>query len=177
MRKLMATMAVLMLVPALSMAGTGKMEGRGSRGVDAADSNPSGTDGCGLGWQVTQKKTMLGTTIRGTTNAVVPPTFGMTSGTMGCDQHSIAKNDMEAAKFAYNNQDSISIEMAQGQGEYLAGLAKTLGCDDQVQAEFAKMTQDNYASIVGEGQSALRLIQNVKSQIKKNPVLSESCRA
>ncbi|NBV50384.1 DUF3015 domain-containing protein [bacterium] len=180
MRKLMTSMAVLMLVPALSMAGTGKdkMEGYGSRGVDAAaGANPSGTDGCGLGWQVTQKKTMLGTTIRGTTNAVVPPTFGMTSGTMGCDQHSIAKKDMDAAKFAFNNQESLSIEMAQGQGEYLAGFAKTLGCEDQVQADFAKMTQENYANIVGEGQSALSLLHNVKAQIKKHPVLAESCRA
>jgi len=179
MRKLMSSIAVLVLVPALSVAGTGKhkMEEHGSRGVDASRSNPSGTDGCGLGWQVTQKKTMLGTTIRGTTNAVVPPTFGMTSGTMGCDQHSIAKNDMNAAKFAFNNQESLSIEMAQGQGEYLAGFAKTLGCDDQAQAEFAKMTQDNYAIIAAKGKSALGLIETVKAQIKKHPVLSESCRA
>lgn len=48
----------------------------------------------------------------------------MTSGTMGCDQHQIAKNDKDPAKFAYNNLDSLSIEMAQGQGEY---LAETIG--------------------------------------------------
>lgn len=181
MRNLVSSFLLLVLVPAVSFAGTGKkqMDSYPSRGTDAVSNqaNPSGTDGCGLGWQVTQKKTMLGTTIRGTTNAVVPPTFGMTSGTMGCDKHEIAKNDMDAAKFAYNNQEPLSIEMAQGEGEYLAGFAKTLGCEDSVQGDFAKMTQENYETIVTEDQSALSLLKNVKAQIKKHPVLSESCRA
>ena len=42
--------------------------------------SPGGTDSCGLGWHVTQDKSLLATVTRSTTNAVVPPTFGMTSG-------------------------------------------------------------------------------------------------
>ena len=45
-----------------------------------------GSDGCGLGSEVTQKKSLLATTTRGTTNGTIPPAFGMTSGTIGCDQ-------------------------------------------------------------------------------------------
>ncbi|MBK9038693.1 MAG: DUF3015 family protein [Bdellovibrionales bacterium] len=41
-------------------------------------------DGCGLGWEVTDSETMIGTTTRGTTNMFVPPAFGMTTGTIGC---------------------------------------------------------------------------------------------
>lgn len=190
MRKLISSFLVLSLLPAVSLAGSAKekmpgkdkMEGysmpAGTRQLNAGrDANPSGTDGCGLGWQITQKKTMFGTSIRATTNAFVPPTFGMTSGTLGCDKHDIAKNDMEAAKYAYNNQEPLSIEMAQGEGEYLAGFAKTLGCDDSVQGDFAKMTQENYENIVAEGQSPLALLKNVKAQIKANPALAGSCRA
>lgn len=51
-------------------------------------------DGCGLGWEVTSSETMIGTTTRGTTNAVVPPTFGMTTGTLGCKKLDIASNDV-----------------------------------------------------------------------------------
>jgi len=180
MRRAINLLAILALLPTLALAGSKKdvMEGYGTRGVDATmGANPTGTDGCGLGWQVTQKKTMLGTTVRATTNAVVPPTFGMTSGTMGCDKHDIAKNDMDAAKFAFNNQEPLTIEMAQGQGEYLAGFAKTLGCEDSAQADFAKMTQDQFGQIVQKGQSPLSLLKNVKAQMKSHPVLSESCRA
>ena len=180
MRKLTSSLLVLALVPALSIADTAKkaMSPEPSRMVNAEKGvNPAGTDGCGLGWQVYQKKTMLGTTIRGTTNAVVPPTFGMTSGTMGCDQHQLAKNDVDAARYAFNNQEPLSIEMAQGEGEYLAAFAKTLGCDDSVQGEFAKMTQENYAAIAGNNASAIEMLQNVKAQVKKNAALSQSCRA
>jgi len=177
MVKLMSLLTVLALLPTLAVAKP-KMESMGAREVNAGKgANPSGTDGCGLGWQVTQKKTMFATSVRGTTNAFVPPTFGMTSGTLGCDRHDIAKNDMDAAKFAFNNQEPLSIEMAQGQGEYLAGFAKTLGCQDSAQAEFAKMAQNQYGEIVKDGQSPLGLLKNVKAQMKRNPVLSVSCRA
>ena len=177
MVKSIFVLGLIASMPALAQTKT-KMGMQPQREMTAErGSNPTGTDGCGLGWQVTQKKTMLGTSIRGTTNAFVPPTFGMTSGTMGCEKHDIAKNDMDAAKFAFNNQEPLTIEMAQGQGEYLAGFAKTLGCDDTAQPEFAKMAQNQYGEIVKDGQSPLGLLKNVKAQMKKNPVLSVSCRA
>ena len=136
------------------------------------------SDGCGLGWQVTAKKSFLGTTTRGTTNAFVPPTFGMTSGTIGCEQHSFAKQDTNAAVFAFNNFDSIKIEMAEGQGETLQGFAKTMGCNDSAFGAFGEMTQQNYRAIIGtEKTSSTQMFQNVKSQIKKNAILSSNCRA
>src|SRR4051812_42927982 len=79
------------------------------------------TDSCGLGWQVTQKKTLSAKTTRGTTNAFVPPTFGMTTGTIGCAQHPLSKRDVEGALYATTNFDELSVEMAEGQGEFLKG--------------------------------------------------------
>lgn len=144
--------------------------------AESGGTNPSGTDGCGLGWQVTDQKTWLGTTTRGTTNAIVPPTFGMTSGTIGCEKHPIAKNEVEAAAYAYNNYDSLSIEMAQGRGEYVNGLAKSLGCNDAVVPAFGQMTQKNYMQIMGsEKSSAMDMYENVKTQIKNDTLLSVNC--
>lgn len=146
-------------------------------GGSSGEGNWDKSDGCGLGWQVTDKKTWFGTTTRGTTNAFVPPTFGMTSGTMGCEQHPIAKNETEAAAYAYNNYDSLSVEMAQGQGEYVAGLAKAMGCDDSSVQTFGKMTQENYKDIMGSDKSsAMDMYENVKTQIKNNPTLAVNCR-
>ncbi|MFM8315218.1 MAG: DUF3015 family protein [Deltaproteobacteria bacterium] len=76
------------------LAAKGSSASSGSVGL-----NDAGTDSCGLGWQVTQKKSFLATTTRGTTNAFVPPTFGMTFGTIGCDKHSFAKNMVIRAVF------------------------------------------------------------------------------
>jgi hypothetical protein len=122
-------------------------------------STPGGSDSCGLGWEVTQKKSFLGTTTRGTTNGVVPPTFGMTTGTIGCDQHSFAKNELPALNFVASNQDAIMIDIAAGGGENLAALAQTMGCSDS--AAFARKAQASYGSLVNV--SSNQFYRNVKS--------------
>ncbi len=141
------------------------------------DSIPD-SDSCGLGWQVTQKKTLSATTTRGTTNIFVPPTFGMTTGTMGCAQHPLSKRDVEGARYAYNNFDVLSIEMAEGQGEFLKSFARTMGCDDSSMDAFSHMTQSHYRAITNDGQATrMELFENVKSEMKNDPVLSARCNA
>lgn len=132
-------------------------------------------DGCGLGWQVTQKRTMLATTTRGTTNAFVPPTFGMTSGTIGCMQHDFAENEKEAASFVASNQDNLILEMAEGQGEYVNALAKTMGCDASAYSDFGRAVQQNYESIVGN--SPVQMFNNIKDVMKADPALAAHCSA
>jgi hypothetical protein len=142
-----------------------------------ADSIPD-TDSCGLGWQVTQKKTLSATTTRGTTNAFVPPTFGMTTGTLGCAQHPLSKRDVDGARYAYNNFDVLSIEMAEGQGEFLTSFARTLGCDDASLEAFSHMTQSHYRSIMNEGKATrVEMFDNIKTEMKNDPVLSARCNA
>ncbi len=51
------------------------------------------SSGCGLGWKVTSRQSLLSSYVRYITNAVTTSTFAMTSGTSGCDSHSIVKND------------------------------------------------------------------------------------
>lgn len=122
-------------------------------------------DGCGLGWQVTNKRTLSATTTRGTTNATVPPTFGMTTGTIGCERHSIVKNGMESIHYANANLDQLVIELAQGNGEFVNGFAATLGCDS---AAFSSVMQANYSKVVTESVNGSALLENVKAQIKAN---------
>ncbi len=121
-----------------------------------------GTDSCGLGWQVTQKKSFIATTTRGTTNAVVPPTFGMTTGTIGCEQHTFAKADTKAVEFVAQNYDTLRLEMAAGEGENLAALARTMGCADSSVSTFGRAVQGQYETVVGHG-SRIELFQNAKA--------------
>lgn len=136
----------------------------------------STSDGCGLGWEVTSKQTFIATTTRGTTNYFIPPTFGMTSGTMGCAKHDFAKRDQEAAVFASTNYEPLKLEMAQGQGEYLTGLARTMGCSDAVSADFGRMTQKNYDSLSNSA-SGVEMFKKVKNEVRKNPILASNCNA
>ncbi|MFM8316658.1 MAG: DUF3015 family protein [Deltaproteobacteria bacterium] len=135
--------------------------------------NDVGSDSCGLGWQITQKKSFAATTTRGTTNAFVPPSFGMTSGTLGCDKHSFVKNEEAGVMFALANQEPLSIEMARGEGEYVAGFAQALGCRDV--SSFGRMTQDKYTEIISENSSAIQMYKNIKQQIAQDSELSASC--
>lgn len=141
----------------------------------AAPGEPD-SDSCGLGWQVTNKKTFLATTTRGTTNYVVPPTFGMTSGTMGCVQHSFAGKDQDAAAYAMANYDALSVEMAEGRGEFLEALARTMGCSGGAIDEFGRMTQQRYRSIFNAGKATpVQMFKNVKHEVRQHPALARGC--
>jgi hypothetical protein len=132
-----------------------------------------GSDGCGLGWQVTDKKTMLGTTTRGTTNGLVPPTLGMTSGTIGCDQHDIAKKEQKAATYVVANYQTLSNELAQGSGETVQGLAFVMGCTSSSQ-ELGRALQNNYGKI-GSAQNGFELYNGVRQIISTDSALSGQC--
>lgn len=139
------------------------------------------SDGCGVGWKVTQSKSLLGTTTRGTTAGTLPPSFSMTSGTSGCAKHSIVKNeDMPAAAYAVTNYESLMIEMAQGQGEYLDGFASAFGCKGTAREAFAQLTQKNYRNLVKpelQPAAGIEMFKEVKHQIESNEALASQCGA
>ncbi|MBI3544522.1 MAG: DUF3015 family protein [Deltaproteobacteria bacterium] len=136
------------------------------------------SDGCGLGWQVTNKTSFLATTTRSTTNAFVPPTFGMTSGTIGCAQHSFAKKDLPAVHYVASNYEPLMIQMAEGRGEYVDGLAKSMGCGDGVADAFGRMTQSKYRTLLQGGKaSAIELFNRVKQEVRSDAVLAVGCNA
>lgn len=145
------------------------------KGSGSEELSPNGgSDECGLGWQVTKNKTLMGTSTRGTTNVYLSPTWSMTSGTSGCEKHDFAKKDAESVKYVATNFYSLKADMAQGQGEYLAGLAILLGCDGQSMAGFESAVQKNFKSITN-GADAFETLQNVKQTIRSDASLSHSC--
>lgn len=136
--------------------------------ASAQASSPGGSDMCGLGWQITQKKSFLATSTRSTTNAVVPPTFGMTTGTIGCDKHSIALRDVPAAQFVASHYDALMMDMAEGQGESLTALSSALGCTDA--AAFGAMTRREFSSLTEKADS-LELVRRLRDAAKKDASL------
>ena len=134
------------------------------------------SDGCGLGWKIVKGTTLSATTTRATTNAYFPPTFSMTSGTSGCAKHPLVKKDEPAAIYAFNNLDTLRIEMAEGRGEFLQGFARILGCEDAALPAFGRMTQKHYQSIVpAETTSAFELLENIQQKIKQDTALASGC--
>lgn len=134
------------------------------------------SSGCGIGWQVTKKTTLFGSTTRNTTHAILPPTFGMTSGTSGCAQHPLVKkSDQQAVIFASTNLEPLRIEMAEGQGEYLQAFARTMGCSDSSLSRFSTEAQRHYKTIFNGIQNGTELLINVRKQIQADPQLALDC--
>jgi hypothetical protein len=116
----------------------------------------------------------LGTFIRGTTNAFASPTWSMTMGTSGCEKHQISKRDEQAVTYVASNFYPLTAEMAAGRGEYLAGLAQVMGCNDAVVSDFSQETQRSFTTITNNA-DAFQTLQNVKQVIQKNALLAQNC--
>lgn len=138
----------------------------------AADSS----SGCGLGWEVSQKNSLVSSAIRTTTNAVLPNTFSMTFGTSGCQKHSVVKNESEQMYYVESNLEHLAIEMAQGDGEYLRGLAVMMGCENSY-GDFSSTMQKNYSETFSGKDSAPAVLKQVRNGIRANSVLKQSCGA
>ena len=155
-------MKKVILVLALTMASSayakdvGNMLSNKVKGADVID-------GCGLGWQVTESRTMMGTTTRGTTNMTVPASFGMTSGTMGCEKIDFAKKDQKPATFVATNFSNLKSELAEGGGDYVVGVVESFGCSNV--AELSQKVQKNYSSVVASAKDAKELFYNLKKEI------------
>ncbi|MCZ6748256.1 MAG: DUF3015 family protein, partial [SAR324 cluster bacterium] len=130
MKRVLGLAAILMLV-----GGTLALAGNGA--------------GCGLGHTLFEGQTGLFPNILAqTTNATSGNnTFGMTSGTSGCDQDAVVLEEVEQEMFATANLDNLSLDLARGSGQYLQSMAALMGCQSAAFAEFATLTQDNYESL------------------------------
>lgn len=138
--------------------------------VLAADSS----SGCGMGWEVAPKQSLLSSSTRSIVNATFSSTIAMTLGTSGCAKHSIVKNDAKGIHFAEANLNQLALEMARGNGEFVAGFAQTLGCQNST--AFGSMVQANYETVLpSSNTTGVELYNNVKAQIKNNATLASTC--
>jgi len=125
------------------------------------------SSGCGLGWQVTSDITLSATSTRGTTNAFLPNTFSMTSGTSGCAAHGLVLNDKLPMHYAEVNFETLKVEMARGDGEFILAFAQTLGCSDN--SLFANTMKKHYGDIFSKEElNPIEMLSNVKTVIKES---------
>lgn len=126
MKKLMLGVA-LVVAPALSFAGT-----------DA---------GCGAGSMIFKGQSgpaphILAATTNGSFGN---QTFGMTSGTLGCDTSKPVTST--ASTFMNNNIDRVAQDMSRGEGEMLSTLSVLMGVESSDRAAFNKLAKDHFAAL------------------------------
>ncbi|MBF0316228.1 MAG: DUF3015 family protein [Oligoflexia bacterium] len=134
--------------------------------------------GCGLGWQVTKAMTTTAATTRVSTNFTFSNTFAMTSGTSGCAQHSLVMKQKLDLHFVEANYQNIQIDMANGSGEYLFALARTMGCPEEVTAIFGNESRKHFNEIFStsaEKENPQGALQSLKRVIKNHHLLVNKC--
>ena len=112
------------------------------------------SSGCGLGWQILKKNSLVSSSLRSTTNAIALNTIAMTSGTSGCAKHDIVLKQKAALYYAEANYQKLQSEMAEGQGEHLQTFAKLLGCRGKNIDQAGRVLQGNYSDVFTTDQLA-----------------------
>ena len=137
----------------------------------AAASGP----GCGVGQMIFKgQKGVVPQVLAATTNGTFGnQTFGISTGTLGCTQDGVVKNDQKVNMFAGVNLENLSQEMAQGKGESLASLASLLGVPADHQSEFFALTQEQYTAIFpSERTTSAEMLVALNGAMSSHPTLS-----
>lgn len=131
--------------------------------------------GCGLGTQLMAgNEGVLYKLLATYTNGLFfNGTFGITSGTLGCNGRNKVTVDAGLVKFASANIDQLSAEMASGEGEALSAFASIYGVAETDRAAFYGLAKANYASIFASTDvTADEIVNNVNGLLATNAQLA-----
>lgn len=138
-----------------------------------------GDAGCGLGSLIFKENTVMSQTAASTTNATFANQFfAITSGTSNCSRNGFALNEKKEIYFAEGNLPQLRLDVARGEGETLSAMADVLGCSKEVAKEFGSTAQAGFEAIFPNAATLpAEFLDNLKSELKKNSSLRDSCQS
>jgi hypothetical protein len=131
--------------------------------------------GCGPGTQVWEGNSGVAPKVLGaTTNGSFGlQTFGITFGTLGCNQGGTVTADARLRMFAGANLDRLARDMARGEGETLATFAYLLGVSDEDRGEFFAFTKAHFPEIFsGTHVTENDVLASLHSLMSRDPKLA-----
>ena len=123
--------------------------------------------GCGLGSMIFKKNDNVSQILAATTNGISGnQTFGITSGTLGCNPDGAMAQNEELNIFTSKNMEKLAADMSKGQGETLNTFAELNGVSADQKPQFFAALQKNFNKIfTKENITAGEVLQNVSSVI------------
>lgn len=140
--------------------------------------NPDNGPGCGLGklaWSdYKHPKNIAPQVMMATTNGTFgSQTFGISFGTSGCTNDGQVMASRKSEVFVASTFESLSEDMARGQGEHLASLATMMGIPVEHQPAFFSLAQDRYRILMERGDvSPLAVINAIQAAAAGHPLLA-----
>lgn len=122
--------------------------------------------GCGLGtvlWGNKADGSVFSQSLQATTNGTFGnQTFGITSGTLDCEQPANVAATERLMEFTVANMDTLARDIARGEGETLETLAELLAVPDANRGEFYASLQGNFNDIFTTGdESAANVLDRI----------------
>lgn len=118
--------------------------------------------GCGLGtvlWGNKADGNIVSQSLQATTNGIFGnQTFGITSGTLDCDQPAKFVQNERLLNFTADNMDLLARDIAAGRGETLDTVAELLAVPSDDRPTFAAALQGNFDSIFITGQETAGIV-------------------
>src|SRR5262245_33556074 len=121
--------------------------------------NPDNGPGCGLGklaWSDFKRPKNIGPQVlMATTNGTFgSQTFGISTGTSGCTNDGKVWAEERTDVFVAAAFDSLTAEIAKGEGEHLASLATMMGVPVEQHPRFVALAQERYQELVHAGETS-----------------------
>ena len=135
-----------------------------------------GGPGCGWGNLIFEGKSgmpvhLLATIVNGTSGNA---TFGMTSGTNGCDTSGTLTYSGESLLSMTGVLEEVAQDMATGEGEALTALSVSIGVSTEDRAHFNSLMHDNFASIFPHQDiSAAEVMQHITALMQQDQKLAK----
>lgn len=132
--------------------------------------------GCGAGTMIFEGKSGLAPQVLAvTTNGIFGnQTFGISTGTLGCDTQGTVQASARATQFASANMEKLAQDMAAGQGESLTSLADIIGIAESDREDFYRSARENFDVIYsGADTTADELVTNLGEVMTSQPNLKQ----
>ncbi|MDF2445477.1 MAG: hypothetical protein K0S46_713 [Moraxellaceae bacterium] len=130
--------------------------------------------GCGLGSMIMAGQSgpvfkVLGATTNGTFGN---QTFGITTGTLGCQSSGAITSRARLSMFTGSNIDNLARDMSVGRGESLNVLADLMGVKDADKDHFFQATKTNFGKIFApQNESAGQVLAALEQVMTQDSVL------
>lgn len=132
--------------------------------------------GCGLGAVIFEGSsgTMSHLSAATTNGSSGSQTFGITSGTSGCDSDSTVQVEQKQAEFVATNLPQLMNDISRGYGIYLSSYGRLLGCSGDME-QFSSSLQKEMSSLTSGSVEASDVLEQTKTIIRNDAQLSSSC--
>jgi Protein of unknown function (DUF3015) len=146
----------------------------GAHGVAAQGQETASSSGCGVGTILFEgQKGPAPQILAATTNGSLGnQTFGISSGTLGCERDAVVRSPTEVRMLMISSLDSLATDVARGQGETLQSLAALMAVEPEHQALFFASLQGDFGRIFpSENVTADEVIVSINAVLAGDPVL------